>query len=289
MSGKSVFPQPVPDMSLDSGSSLYLVLDGSQISELEKKLYSLLGNPEFEPIYLYQPWDQISEVTPCVVKTSEKLIDWFFSDCIVNQGYFIASSASCEQIADSMRALIQVKSPYGSDVFFKMAHAEASWILFDDEHPLIWKHIEAVWIPTRLGWKHRVSPQKPVPEKVKYIELNSEQWKKLGEISWRNTLDKIQKYVIKWFYTQLPNPSYEWLNDQATLAYNKGFSSERDLMLYFSILGFLGANALDKNLYPDIQELVDKSSLLTPSQRIEEAAELAEHHAKYRNLQERNL
>lgn len=284
MSDKAMFPQPLPNMSLDRGLSLYLILDGSQIGELEKKLYSLLGNPEYEPIYLYPPLNQIREVTPCVVKASNTLIDWFFKDCSINEGYFIASKANCEKIAENMRKLIKVKSPFGSDVFFKIAHAEASWIFFDDEHPLFWQDIDAVWIPTRTGWKHKSSPHQPIPDGMNHVEMNDEQWKRLGNISWSNTIDHIKKYLTKWFPEKLAHTSEEWLIEQATLAYKKGFSSERDLLLYFSILGFLGEDALHENRYPDIQVLVDKPSLSTPSQRIEKAADLAESYAAKNKL-----
>lgn len=274
-----MFPQPIPAMLLDRDVSLYLLLDGSQISGLEKKLYSLLGNPELEPIYLYPPWDQLREVTPYLVKASDTLIDWYLKNCASNEGYFIASKEKGEIIAESLRKRIQVKSPYGSDVFFKMAHSEASWIFFEDEHPLFWQHIQAVWIPTRSGWKHKKSPQKSILEGMSRVEVTDEQWKRLGEISWHNTVGNIRKYLAKWFPAQIPQPSDEWLNQHATQAYNKGFSSERDLLLYFSILGFLGEDALHQNRYPDIQALVNKPSLDTPSQRIEKAADLAEYYA----------
>ncbi|TKF31255.1 hypothetical protein FCV50_12000 [Vibrio kanaloae] len=59
-------------------------------------------------------------------------------------------------------------------------------------------------------------------------------------------------------------------------AYAKGFETEQDLLYYFNIIGYLGEEALLKSPYPSLTLLMDTPSLQTPSQRIAQAASLAE-------------
>lgn len=76
-------------------------------------------------------------------------------------------------------------------------------------------------------------------------------------------------------YQSTLNPSQRWQHVRALAerAYSLGFSSEYDITLYANIFGLLGADALDR--HPDIATLVNHPSSLTPTQRIEQAADLA--------------
>lgn len=288
MSARTI-PKPLPKIKPKHGEDLYLILDGSQINDLEKLLYEIEGNPLYLPIYLNEPWRQLKEVTPCVIRANKSIYDWFISNASINQGYFFSSQADIETIADSFRSLIQVQSPYGSNVFFKMAHGEAAKILFQDKNPDIWKTIGQVWIPTRSGWYYDENPQDLHNPSGSIIILNDEQWKKLGQISWQNTLEKIENHLTKWFSESLPKVEPAWLQQEAKNAYNKGFSSERDLLLYFNVFGFLGINTLDDTRHAEIQALINVPSLETPSQRIQKASSLAEQYAMQKNTQEQAL
>lgn len=59
-------------------------------------------------------------------------------------------------------------------------------------------------------------------------------------------------------------------------AHAKGFETEQDLLYYFNVLGYLGEEALLNNTYPSLTQLIEQPSLHTPSQRIAQAASLAE-------------
>ncbi|MBJ6900032.1 DUF4123 domain-containing protein, partial [Vibrio cholerae] len=73
-------------------------------------------------------------------------------------------------------------------------------------------------------------------------------------ITWLNTLETVERHVQQWF----PDLAQQWQSDpelfhrHAQWAYQQGFSSERDLMLFFNVLGFLGVDALEKGKYPEI-------------------------------------
>ncbi|MGF1768633.1 DUF4123 domain-containing protein [Enterovibrio makurazakiensis] len=285
---EKMIPAPLPDMSCEAGEQRYLLLDGSQIPDLETLLFKIEGAPVYAPVFLNSPWQELREVSPCVVKATGALMQWFETDVYLNQGYVFSSRADLETVTNTFRALIQVQSPYGSQVFFKMAHAEAAHILFSDENPQIWQAIEQAWLPTRKGWVHHTKPTQTGPVTPTSILLTDEQWEKLGQIGWYHTLEKIEHHLVHWFSDKLPAVSLEWIKQEAKTAYDAGFATERDLLLYFSVFGFLGVNVLDSRQYPDIQALINHPSTLTPSQRIEQAATLAEQYAHH-PIQEQEL
>ena len=69
---------------------------------------------------------------------------------------------------------------------------------------------------------------------------------------------------MKWFPALLDNQddSISWVNQHALTAYNKGFSSERDLLMYMNVIGFLGEGEfLNLEVYlikedPDIKNMM---------------------------------
>ncbi|MEF1286141.1 DUF4123 domain-containing protein, partial [Vibrio sp. M250220] len=67
-----------------------------------------------------------------------------------------------------------------------------------------------------------------------------------------------------------------WVCSQMDSAYAKGFETEQDLLYYFNILGYVGEQALLKNTYPNLTQLIEQPSSHTSSQRIVQAASLAE-------------
>jgi hypothetical protein len=82
----------------------------------------------------------------------------------------------------------------------------------------------------------------------------------------------------KWFPERLGEQldARQWVAEWAEWGYGKGFESPRDLLFFFNILGYLGTAWKESDAYPAITALLMCTSSLTPSQRIEQAAELAE-------------
>lgn len=289
----NTIPLPLPDMHCEAGEQRYLLLDGSQISDLETLLFKVEGAPVYSLVFLNTRWHELREVSPYVVKATASLMHWFEQNIRLNQGYIFSSRADLDTVTHAFRGLIQVTTPYGSQVFFKMAHTEAAHILFSDENPVIWQAIEQAWLPTRKGWQHHIKSHQTQSLQTRSVMptdvvLTEEQWEKLGQISWHHTLEKVEHHLALWFSNRLPALSFEWLQEEAKTAYESGFTTERDLLLYFSIFGYLGQNALQTEQYTDIQSLVKHPSTLTPSQRIEQAATLAEQYAR-QPIQEHKL
>ncbi|EGR3967397.1 DUF4123 domain-containing protein [Vibrio cholerae] len=273
----------VPEMEIDTQERLYLLVDGAQISHLAQALYRLSGELVLEPLYLFPPFEQLKEVSPYLVLATDTVKTWFLEQNQGLAGFFFASLDSIEEIAEQLRRLIQVESPYGSTVFLKMANSECAYVLLSTQCQPLWKVINRAWLPTRQGWQYVQRPELTATQDTPVrFKLTDEQWQRLGNITWLNTLETVERHVQQWF----PDLAQQWQSDpeqfhrHAQWAYQQGFSSERDLMLFFNVLGFLGVDALEKGKYPEIDPLLHQASSRTPSQRIEAAAELAYQHSQ---------
>jgi len=265
-----------PDIDTEQDKSLYLLVDGAQFDHLPKLLYQVSGLIELEPVYLYGHYESLKEVSPYVVKATQEYQDWFLAQNKPTAGFFFSSNAALDVICDHLRQLIKVIAPYGSKVFFKMAHSEAAWILLDNQLPHLWAVMDQVWLPTRLGWKVLVRPTEPMNNIGWPLMLTDSLWLQLQEIVWRNTVLTVQAHIEQYFPHLMEQEQADvWLDTMAKYAYRQGFSTEQDLFFFFNIIGFLGEEAVRTERYPDIYTRLTQPSKFTPSQRIEQAAELA--------------
>lgn len=269
----------LPDFDLAKGEHLYLLLDGGQIPELERQLFEVTDSPVYQPIYLYAPWDSLREVSPCLVEASELLLGWFKS-LPANAGWLLASPLTLLPLADQLRQLIEVESPYGSRILLKLAAPETMACLLVDADPWYWRGITQVWLPTRTGWLHwqvKEALAEPIGDTCR---LTDAQWARLSDVSWQNQLDATYHHMAHWFPSRLeqqPDPQ-NWIARWAEQAYQLGFQTERDLLLFFNVLGFIGEEWWQGDGYPTLTKLLTTPSAQTPSQRVEQAASWAEQH-----------
>ncbi|USP08997.1 DUF4123 domain-containing protein [Aeromonas dhakensis] len=281
----SISAMELPDIVLNSGEQLYLLLDGARIPALERALFEQDPSPSYQPVYLHAPWDSLREVSPCLVCATPNLLDWFMQNRDASWGYLLSSPLSLLPLAERLRGLIEVESSYGSRILLKLAMPETMWRLFMDDEPWLWQGVEQVWIPVRqanqpVWWHKTVSPElgEPVGKRFKLLDA---QWTRLGEVTWLSTLDAIWRHMDKWFPARLqaqvePAP---WIARWAKQAYQLGFQTERDLLLFFNVLGFVGDGWWGSHDYPTLTKLLTVPSALTPSQRVELAASWAEQRA----------
>ncbi|MFB3239328.1 DUF4123 domain-containing protein [Aeromonas salmonicida] len=274
-----------PDIELANAARLYLLLDGARIPELERVLFEQDDAPAYQPIYLYAPWDSLREVSPCLLCATPNLLDWFMQNREPSWGYLLSSQLGLLPLAERLRALIEVESPYGSRILLKLAMPETMWRLFMDDEPWLWQDVEQVWIPVRqanqpVWWHKTVSPELGEPV-GKRFRLSDTQWTRLGEVTWLSTLDAIWCHMNKWFPARLQEQiePAAWIARWAKQAYQLGFQTERDLLLFFNVLGFVGDGWWENHDYPTLTKLLTVPSAQTPSQRVELAASWAEQRA----------
>lgn len=276
----------LPELDLAKGEHLYLLLDGAQITELERQLFDVTDKPAYQPLYLYAPWDGLREVSPCLVEANSQLLTWFRA-LPTNAGWLLASPLPLLPLADRLRQLIEVESPYGSRILLKLAAPETMACLMVDPEPWLWQGVAQVWLPTRDGWQHWLAKADFATPLGKKCKLTDPQWARLGEVSWQNQLESTYRHMEQWFPVRLAEQSDPgaWIAHWAKQAYQLGFQTERDMLLFFNVLGFLGESWWKDDAYPVVTKLLTTASAQTPSQRVEQAANWAEQHV---NAQERS-
>ncbi|MFB2831870.1 DUF4123 domain-containing protein [Aeromonas jandaei] len=270
----------LPEFELAKGEHLYLLLDGGQLPELERQLFEVSDSPAYQPLYLHAPWDSLREVSPCLVEASQPLLSWF-QTLPANSGWLLASPLSLLPLADQLSQLIEVESPYGSRILLKLAAPETMACLMVDADPWLWRGIAQAWLPTRAGWHHWLVKETLIDPIGDKCRLTDPQWARLGELSWQNQQDAAYRHMQMWFPARLAQQQdpASWIARWAKQAYQLGFQTERDLLLFFNVLGFLGESWWEGDAYPAVNKLLTTPSAQTPSQRVEQAASWAEQHA----------
>ena len=276
-------------LNIDDFTSFYLMLDTSQEGDVLKQLYRLDTAVEQEPLYLYEPWNELISVSPYLVKATPAIAEWFDSQRGQLDGFLFCSSLALESLVEHLRSLIKVQSPYGSSIILKSAHSGCANVLFSTETDWYWQHIDEVWLPYKKGWAHYLSPCTEM-KSVKPYRLTDEQWQALGELATENAYAHTLNHVEYFFPHCLDNVTdkQKWIQYWFDAAYSRGFQNETEVCLFMNVMGYLGKEAITTDKYPKITELIYQTSQQTPAQRIKQAADLAHQyrHSMQKDLQE---
>lgn len=277
------FDDHIPDISAQEKQTLYLLVDGGQIKNIAQSLYQIPDLPPLEPLFLYPPHDELKDVSPYLVTVTDNVKRWFLAQNNPTAGFFFSSAWTLTDICEHYHQLIQVLTPYGNEVYLKMAHSEVAWVLLASHTACFWQPMQKVWLPTRLGWKVIARPSDIGASSAFPYKIDDSQWEAFGGIVWRNLLESVDIFITEEFphLKQRSDDFDGWVAQQATLAYQQGFSTECDQLHYFNIIGLLGEPAVTaESPWPDIGTLVTQPSLKTPAQRIEMASELAQQYSQ---------
>lgn len=274
-------------LNIDDFTSFYLMLDTCQRADVLKQLYQLDTVIEQEPLYLYAPWSDLMSVSPYLVKATPVIAQWFESQRGQLDGFLFRSVLDLESLAEHLRSVIKVQSPYGSSIILKSAHSGCANVLFSTGTDWYWQHIDEVWLPYKKGWVNYLSPCSEM-KSVKPYRLTDEQWQALGELVTENAYAHVLNHVEHFFPHCLDNVTdkQKWIQYWFEAAYSRGFQNESDVCLFMNVMGYLGKEAITTDKYPKITELIYQTSQQTPSQRIKQAADLA---YQYRQSMQKDL
>lgn len=267
-----------------------LILDGVSLPNLPHKLYEWSPQPEFEPLYLGTTHETLLDLSPCLVRLtgrSDPILGHYLEQAGEECGFLLFSHAPWPEQVRHMRWLSRVQAPHGEEMLLRLADpavfhaligepaAEASTALLGPfELAAIPNAVAEVW------HEHRRPPGQWTPQNSPY-RLSDEQLTRLGEVSFRNVVGKLDLHM----QAQFPAYGSSWdrANRRAQLtklaedAYAKGFCSEGEIFLYAHIFGLLGSKALEA--HPDIAQLLAQRSSSTPAQRLQMAVEIAQGRA----------
>lgn len=265
----------------------YLLLDGISVETLAQRLYEWSESPDFDVVYLETPWAELADVSPCLVRLNgqqDPALSAFIENSHDEWGYLLFSRASREELLSHLRWLVCVRHPLGEEMLLRLADPAVVHALLGqsarDNDVTLFGPIEQFVAADRMqnGWHQLQRPGSATAARHdRPYQLSESQLEMLGDVSFRGILIRLDEHMRDYFpgYQQALNPPERWQHVQtlAQQAYAQGFHSEHEITLYANIFGFLGDGALQE--HADIAELLTQKSSLTPSQRIEQAADLA--------------
>ncbi|WGW00131.1 DUF4123 domain-containing protein [Vibrio sp. YMD68] len=268
-----------PTLERSQSEELYLLVEGS-IPHLTKQLYQLPGLLEQEPLFLHPPYQTLLSVSPILIKATPEVQQWFIELNQYQHGYFFSSHLTLSDVAKSLRRLIMAQTPENEMVFLRFFGSNVAYILLDTQCTMLWQPMSKVWLHQSGEWQRLDTPFKVPPVVGKSpIKITDEQWQRFQHLAWQSALPKtLEAHMLEWFpeFCRPIDDLNRWVCIHMETAYVKGFETEQDLLCYFNILGYLGEEVLLENTHPNLTQLMDTPSLQTPSQRIAQAANLAE-------------
>lgn len=283
---------PTPDLhhlpqDLPWDTPAYLLLDGISVETLPKRLYEWAESPDFDVLYLETPWAELSDVSPCLVRLNgqhDPALAAFVQNSHDEWGYLLFSHASRDDLLKHLRWLVCVCHPMGEKMLLRLADPAVMHALLgqatQDNDATLFGPLEQIVAADRIenAWhQHQRPGSLATTQQDRTYQLSDQQLARLGDVAFRSILISLDAHMRDYFphYQITLHSTQRWqhLRALAERAYNLGFNSEYDITLYANIFGLLGANALDR--HPDIATLVNHPSSLTPTQRIEQAADLA--------------
>lgn len=265
----------------------YLLLDGISVEALPQRLYQWSESPDFDVLYLDTPWAELSDISPCLVRLTgpqDPALLAFVENGHDEWGYLLFTRASRAELLNHLRWLVSVRHPLGEDMLLRLADPAVVHALLGqaarDNDVTLFGPIEQVVAADRIEgcWhQHQRSGAAGDARHDRPYPLSESQLEILGDVAFRGILIRLDEHMRDYFpsYQHALNPSERWqhLRSLAEQAYAQSFHSEHDITLYANIFGLLGADAL--SAHGDIAALVGQPSSLTPTQRIEQAADMA--------------
>ncbi|TLX54145.1 DUF4123 domain-containing protein [Stutzerimonas nosocomialis] len=267
-------------------SNCYLLLDGVSIERLPQKLYQWSEHPNFEPLYLGTELSGLTDISPCLVTIdgpSDPFMQAFLAKADQEWGYLIFASTTLDEVAQHLRWLLKVETEAQQTFILRLADPAVAHALFAIGNPMLFGPIEYACMPDNVeaNWHVHYNPnRKPDRDQSRPYRLSDSEMSALEDVSFRQTILTLDEHLRTFF----PNyqaalhglERYQHLKELANTAYRLNLCSQREILLFANIFGFLGKTALKQ--HSDITQLLEASSPL-PVERVEQAAYLAEQRA----------
>ncbi|MBD1588068.1 DUF4123 domain-containing protein [Pseudomonas typographi] len=268
----------------------YLLLDGVRVNALPRQLYQWSDAPIFSPLFLGTRWKGLADLSPCLVALQGRLdpiLPGFLSQAARESGYLIFTSASFDKTLQHLRGLLEVNPGAGQTAHLRLADPAAVQPLFALGERAFFGPIEQVCLPDGLErcwhWHQRSGPCTTDLQAQPY-RLSEAELAALEAVPLRQLIKVLDQHLRAYFPAYLPGLSgadrHRHLRTLTSQGFRQGLCSERDMLLFANISAFLGGLPAENHV--GITYLLDAPSPLSPSQRVEQAARLAERHATHR-------
>lgn len=282
----ALLPSALPD-EFPWGQTVGLLLDALQVKNLLQCLHEWGGALQVEVLYTGTQWGGISRLSPCLVRVrdcNDPVLLQFLSNTQGLWGYLLVSDGTWGELLAHMRWLTSFRPPQDEEMFLRISDPAVAHALFAaGHHPgvALFGPCQEVVVANapRQGWtQFKRTGAKPVAEYGKPYTVNEAQWAALRAVPFNKSVSALYEHMQRFFPDYradlTPLQRLEHVQQLSRTAIEKGFISEHEIWLYANLFGFLGDDALEQ--HPDIRELLSSRSELTPLQRVDRAATLAE-------------
>lgn len=263
----------------------YLLLDGVRLPHLAKQLH-LWPNPA-ECLFVTTRWRELLDISPYLISLTgpnDPVLAYFQQNAWLEPGYLLFSQAGSDTLSTWLRSLIVVQHPSGDEVMMRVADpAVIHQLMSAPEHTPSARWfgpLEQVCLPDamQVQWQAHCRPTHAMAVEPSTLRLTDQELTALGEVEFRQFVLRLTAHLTTYFpdmMASLPEIERRRRAQQiAQTAYDKGFHSAQEVMLYANVLGYLAGQSIES--HPDIYQLLNQPSAFPPLQRVLRAADLAE-------------
>ncbi|MBC3950595.1 DUF4123 domain-containing protein [Pseudomonas folii] len=263
-----------------------LLLDAIQVENLLRSLYEWSPAPEAHVLYNGTRWACISQLSPCLVRIRDDqnpILQQFLANTAGSWGYLLVSDGSWDDLLAHMRWLTSIRPAEHDDMYLRISSPDVAHAIFAPEHhpdAKLFGPCQTVLVTQHPlpGWRQYPRPgERPSLRPVESFIPNDEQWAALQTVAYRMSVNQLYSHMSRFFPDYLsdlpPERRLERIHQLVESAIERGFRTRREIWLYANVFGFLGDEGLQS--HPDIVELLNRKSDLTPHQRVDRAATLA--------------
>ncbi|MAB24656.1 MAG: hypothetical protein CMK78_09960 [Pseudomonadales bacterium] len=268
----------------------YLLLDGVSVENLPQKLYQWSDNPVFEPLYLQTSLQELVDLSPCLIEVGgehDSVMQAFINSAEQEWGCLLFSRANFGEILQHLRWLVQVEPAKQQEAYLRFADPAVAHQLLSIKGSRLFGPIEHLYAPDAIEgvWhEHLRTGSEPIHDRSSLYRLNDQEMKALEDVSFRQAVIVLDSHMEAFFPSYQRGLSgrdrYKHMYSLAEQAYQRGLCSQREILLFANVFGFLGDQVLEQ--HADVAHLLSGSSPKTPGQRVELAAQLAQQRATNR-------
>ncbi|MCX4029293.1 DUF4123 domain-containing protein [Endozoicomonas sp. SM1973] len=267
----------------------YLLLDTVREPSIKRWIYQHDDNPTRFSLYLMTKYKGMMEQSPELVKVERNSELWYsYLENGVKQhwGVVLFSDASFDEIVKHCQWWLQVQIHSGKPGLFRLYAPNLCEPILSQSTPQQLSYLLGIVQEFRCyadKWYQFKNPN-PVPTDTRRIlVLGDNQWQGIAEGQTAAYHKRLQNHINKNFPHLFKGKDNQqqlaWTLQLVKKAQEMKFTTVKDTFFFANVVGFLGADAMNSSLYPEIHQLLTKSCPKTPSQRIREAAILAESFA----------
>lgn len=261
----------------------WLLFNGVNVEHLARTLYRCKSGIDPQPVFLQTRFKDLLNKSPMLVAIDgpyDPLYQMYLKNVWQDWGLLLFSDAPMQAILDHLRWLVFVDEPGRKPTHLNLSDPMVANALFG-LHPRhtdnrLFGPIEQVHAADIIHacWLRHVRQGLPPPaQKLPLYSLNPAQVQALGEGNLNIVVIELEKHMRQFVTDYLPYASlperYQRLHAMACQAYAQGFSTEMDIFHYANVSHFLDTRPIDAD--SDIRQLLNTSSPLTHSQRIQKA------------------